>query len=80
MDYFLGQIVAFPYSFVPVGWMPCNGQILSIQQNMALYSLLGNKFGGDGRNTFGIPNLQGAEAIPGTAYYICISGVYPTRE
>jgi microcystin-dependent protein len=80
MDYFLGQIVVFPYSFVPMGWMLCNGQQLNIQQNTALFSLLSNKFGGNGTTTFCIPNLQGAEVLPGTAYYICVSGIYPTRE
>ena len=80
MDYFLGQIIVFPYSFVPMGFLLCNGQQLNIQQYSALYSLIGNKFGGNGNTTFCIPNLQGAETLPGTAYYICISGIYPTRE
>jgi microcystin-dependent protein len=80
MDYFLGQIVCFPYSFVPMGWLLCNGQILQIQQNTALFSLIGTKFGGNGTTTFAIPNLQGAEPQPGTGYYICVSGIYPTRD
>lgn len=80
MDYFLGQIVVFPYSFVPMGWMLCNGQQLSVQQNTALFSLIGNKFGGNGQTTFNLPNLQGAEPLPGIGYYICISGIYPTRD
>ncbi len=80
MDYYIGQIVVFPYSFVPYGWLLCNGAQLSIQQNNALYSLIGTKFGGNGSTNFNIPNLQGAEALPGTAYYICISGIYPSRD
>ena len=80
MDYFLGQIELFPYSFVPYGWLLCNGQLLNIPQQSALYSLIGNKFGGDGRTTFAVPNLQGAEPVPGMGYYICISGIYPTRD
>ena len=48
MDYFLGQIELFPYGFVPMGWLLCNGQILQIQQYSALFSLIGNKFGGNG--------------------------------
>lgn len=80
MDYFLGQIVIFPYNFVPMGWLLCNGQTLQVQQNTALFSLIGNKFGGNGTSTFCVPNLQGAEAVPGTAYYICVSGIYPTRD
>lgn len=80
MDYFLGQIELFPYSFVPMGWMLCNGTILQIPQNTALFSLIGNKFGGNGTTTFAIPNLQGGEPIPGMGFYICVSGIYPTRD
>ncbi len=80
MDYFIGQIVLFPYSFTPEYWMKCDGRTLNIAQNAALYALIGNKFGGDGRTTFALPNLTGAEPIPDTAYYICISGIFPTRS
>ncbi len=80
MDYFLGQIELFPYSFAPMGWLLCNGAILQIQQNTALYSLIGTKFGGNGTTTFALPNLQGAEPTPGTGFYICVSGIYPTRD
>ncbi|MGS0763920.1 phage tail protein [Syntrophomonas curvata] len=80
MDYFLGQIVLFPYTFTPLGWMKCDGATLNIQQNTALFSLIGNKFGGNGTTTFCIPNLLGAEPISGMNYYICISGIYPTRD
>jgi microcystin-dependent protein len=60
---FLGQVIPVPYNFAPKGWALCNGQILLIAQNTALFSLLGNNFGGDGKNTFGLPNLQGRAAI-----------------
>jgi microcystin-dependent protein len=80
MDYFLGQIVCFPYTFAPLGWMLCNGATLQIQQNTALFTLIGTKFGGNGTTTFCIPNLQGAEPQPGSGYYICVSGIYPARE
>src|ERR1700754_507732 len=56
---FLGQITVYPYSFPPRGWADCAGQLLSIQQNTALFSLLGTTYGGDGRVTFGLPDLQG---------------------
>jgi microcystin-dependent protein len=56
---FLGQVIPVPYNFAPQGWALCNGQILPISQNAALFSLLGNNFGGDGKSTFGLPNLQG---------------------
>ncbi|HBV99390.1 MAG: phage tail protein [Peptococcaceae bacterium BICA1-7] len=80
MDYFIGQIVLFPYSFTPMGWKKCDGTLLSIQQNTALFSLISNKFGGDGQTNFAVPNLIGAEPIPGMNYYMCLSGIYPTRD
>ncbi|WP_434090781.1 phage tail protein [Paracidobacterium acidisoli] len=48
-----------PFNFAPIGWALCNGQLIAIAQNTALFSLLGTQFGGDGRSTFGLPNLQG---------------------
>ena len=59
MDPFLGQIVLFPYSFAPTGWALCQGQLLPIAQNTALFSLLGTQFGGNGTTNFALPNLQG---------------------
>ncbi len=79
MDYFIGQIQLFPYSFIPAGWLPCNGMVIAIQQNQALFSLLGFKYGGDGNATFGLPNMQGAEPIPNMSYAICAEGIYPPR-
>ena len=58
-DPFLGQISIFSFAFAPKGWAFCNGQILSIAQNTALFSLLGTTFGGNGQTTFALPNLQG---------------------
>ena len=57
---FLAEIRIFPFNFPPKGWAFCNGQLLSISQNTALFSLLGTTYGGDGKTTFGLPNLQGA--------------------
>lgn len=59
MEPFLGELRLFPYDFVPKGWLACNGQILPINQNAALASLLGQAYGGDGHTTFALPNLQG---------------------
>jgi microcystin-dependent protein len=56
---FLGQISVVSFGFAPRGWALCNGQLLPINQNQALFSLLGTTFGGDGRVTFALPNLQG---------------------
>jgi microcystin-dependent protein len=56
---FISQIEAFAFNFPPKGWAFCNGQILSIQQNQALFSLLGTTYGGNGTTNFALPNLQG---------------------
>lgn len=56
---FLGQIIIVPYNFAPRGWAFCNGQILAISQNMALFSLLGTTYGGNGQTTFALPDLRG---------------------
>lgn len=64
-DQFVGEIRVFGCNFAPKGWAQCNGQILPISQNTALFSLLGTYYGGDGRVTFALPNLQGA-ATTGT--------------
>ena len=60
---FVAQITMFPFNFAPNGWAQCQGQLLPISQNTALFSLLGTNFGGDGRSTFGLPNLQGLAAV-----------------
>jgi microcystin-dependent protein len=58
-DPYLGEIRIFAGNFAPVNWAVCNGQLLSIAQNTALFSILGTYYGGDGRTTFGLPNFQG---------------------
>ena len=62
-DPFIGEVRVFPYNFAPRNWALCNGQLLSVSQNTALFSLLGTTYGGDGRTTFGLPNLQGRVAL-----------------
>jgi microcystin-dependent protein len=57
---FVAEIRAFGFQFAPTGWAACNGQLLSISQNTALFSLIGTFYGGNGTSTFGLPNLQGA--------------------
>jgi len=54
---YLGEIMLVPFSFPPKGWAFCNGQLLPINQNQALFSLLGTTYGGDGRVNFALPNL-----------------------
>jgi microcystin-dependent protein len=56
---FMAEIRMMSFNFAPKGWALCNGQILPINQNQALFSLLGTTFGGNGQTTFGLPNLQG---------------------
>jgi microcystin-dependent protein len=58
-DQFVAEIRLFPYNFAPSGWARCDGQLLPLSQNTALFSLLGTNYGGDGKSTFGLPNLQG---------------------
>jgi len=74
MEPFIGQIMMVGFNFAPRGWAMCNGQLLSIAQNTALFSLLGTMYGGDGQTTFGLPDLRGRCAIgmgqgPGLSRY-----------
>ncbi|MCW2765665.1 MAG: phage tail protein [Nocardioides sp.] len=55
---YLGEIRAVGFNFAPLGWATCSGQLLPIQQNTALFSILGTMYGGNGQTTFGLPNLQ----------------------
>lgn len=59
-DQFVAEIRMFPFNFPPTGWAFCDGQILPLSQNTALFSLLGTVYGGDGKSTFGLPDLQGS--------------------
>jgi microcystin-dependent protein len=72
---FVGQIIAVGFNFAPVGWALCQGQLLPIDQNQALFSLLGTTFGGNGTTTFGLPDLRGRAALgmgqgPGLGSYV----------
>ena len=63
METFLGSLLLVPYNFAPQGWALCNGQLLPISQNTALFSLLGTTYGGDGISTFALPDLRGRVPI-----------------
>jgi len=80
MDYYLGDIQLFAYTFVPMGWLLCNGAVLQVQQNTALFSLISNKFGGNGSTTFALPNMTNDSPVAGMNYYMCVSGIYPIRD
>ena len=72
---FIAEIRIFPFNFAPKGWAQCNGQLLPIAQNAALFSLVGTYYGGDGRTNFALPNLQGSSAMhlgqsPGGSQYV----------
>ena len=75
MDPFVAEIRIFAFNFAPKGWATCDGQLLPISQNTALFSLLGTTFGGDGKSTFALPNLNGSAPLgagdgpDGTSYY-----------
>lgn len=73
-DPFVAEIRIFPFNFAPQGWAFCNGQLLPISQNTALFSLLGTTYGGNGQSTFALPNLQGRAPLhpgqgPGLSLY-----------
>jgi microcystin-dependent protein len=59
-DQFVAEIRIFPFNFPPTGWAFCDGQLMPISQNTALFSLLGTVYGGDGKSTFALPDLQGS--------------------
>jgi len=81
MEYFIGQIILLPYNFEPYRIIPCEGQILHINEHMALWSLIGFNYGGNQeKNTFGIPDLRGKEPGPHMKYYIVDDGLYPQRS
>ena len=84
MEGTLGEIRLFAGTFSPKGWATCNGAVLPINENQALFSILGTTYGGDGRVTFHLPKLD-ASATGGDGqqvlhYVICIEGVYPQRN
>jgi microcystin-dependent protein len=62
-DPFVAEIRIFPFNFAPKGWAMCNGQLLPLSQNTALFSLLGTVYGGNGKSNFALPDLQGSAAM-----------------
>lgn len=83
MDYLIGQIILGVWRDAPQDLMLCNGATLQSSQYQALYSLIGNSFGGSGPTTFNLPNLNGPVPSNQQAgdyqpmYYICVEGIYP---
>jgi microcystin-dependent protein len=82
MEEYIGNIKLFAGIYCPQYYMYCDGQTLSIQQYTALFSILGTQYGGDGRVTFCLPNLNKTPIAAGTSlkYVICTQGLYPARQ
>ena len=76
---FLGEIKLVGFGFAPPGWALCDGRLLKISQNTALFSLIGNTYGGDGRTTFALPDLRN-QPVPGLNSIIAMQGIFPSHE
>src|SRR5438046_10522691 len=75
-DPFVAEIRIFPFNFAPKGWAWCDGQLMPISQNTALFSLLGTTYGGDGKSTFALPDMQGnAPMHPGQGPGLSLHGL-----
>ncbi len=76
----IGEVVLFAGNYAPMGWKDCNGQMLNCWNEMALYGILGDKYGGDGMDNFALPNMApvpDSDGIGSSRYIICTSGTYP---
>jgi len=88
MDPILGQLIQVPWGWDMRGWMQCDGRLLSVNSNQALYSLIGTSFGGDGMHNFAIPDYRPIEngvkrpwhSHGEVVTYIATEGIYPSRE
>jgi microcystin-dependent protein len=79
-EVFVGQIMLLPFMWAPYGTVACDGSLLSITQNQALYALIGNVYGGSqSAGNFAVPNLRGAEPNPHMQYVVATMGIFPTR-
>ncbi|MFD2148490.1 phage tail protein [Mucilaginibacter antarcticus] len=79
MEAYMSSILLFAAGFEPVNWMFCDGRLLDIQNNTALFALLGTQYGGDGIKNFALPNLNTDTTGP-AKYIICTSGLFPSRQ
>src|SRR5436190_23783584 len=85
MDPFVAEIRIFPFNFAPKGWAWCDGQLLPLSQNTALFSLIGTTYGGDGKSNFALPDLQGRPPMhpgqgPGLAQHGLGEAARPARR
>jgi len=79
-DHYIGQISLFAFDFAPPGWVECAGQTIPIEENFTLCNLIGTTYGGDGMNSFQLPDLRNASPIPNAKYYIAMTGIYPQNN
>ena len=79
---FIGEIEIFAFNFCPTGWAALNGQLLPINQNQALFALLGTTYGGDGKTTFALPTAKPIFSATGAVLQQCIAlqGIFPSRN
>lgn len=78
---YVGEISLFAGDFAPKGYMFCHGQVLKVDGNEALYAIFGNTYGGNGYDTFALPNFQEAEkSLGGVKYIISTTGLFPLRH
>ena len=82
MEGYIGEVRLFAGTYAPLNWAFCEGQVMAIADNMALFSILGAQFGGDGRTTFALPKLDPVKSEQGVGvrYIICLNGIYPSRD
>ena len=78
--YFLGEIGLFGFNFAPVNFARCDGSYISIEQNQALFALLGTTYGGNGVTIFALPKLAPLTPAGGPSYFICTNGAFPSRN
>jgi microcystin-dependent protein len=79
MDTFIGSVLLVPYTYIPDGWLPCVGALLPIQDYEPLFNLIGTTYGGNGQDTFALPNLQNI-CPTGMMYIISYLGIYPSSS
>ena len=77
-DEYVGSICLFGFPFTPLYFLPCDGSLQQISQYPALYSLVGTRYGGDGKTTFALPNLASPDGY--MSYCICCDGLYPSQD
>nr|SPS06256.1 conserved protein of unknown function [Candidatus Nitrotoga fabula] len=77
MEAYIGTILLFAGNFAPKGWAFCDGKLLNIQGNEAVFSIVGTQYGGDGMHNFALPNLPN---VGDTRYIFCMEGIYPSRD